>query len=370
MWQQNGHLSDHDANPSCSPIVDEVVNTGGKTAKWYDVSRPTGYTNYVVSQFDDSEIADAVATVENDVALDALRSYDVLTDLAEAREIPSLVISISKDLLSILRLMRGRFTQFELQTSARMTISDLLRHPYKSLRKLGDWWMQYRYGIMPLAYSYRDLMKNLNRGICMTSRKSKVVSPQRTNVTLPGSGSTYFWTETLGEHKISATVFQQFDSTNDSVLSGLGMNPCATAWELIPYSFVIDWFVNAGDYITRRTSRPLSKYHWACISHRENYAVTKYIHYPNSDKTITFGNVLPTPWHGTSPPATAPEVISRPECSYPVERTEYQLYDRWLFGLNDAKLVVKTSLNWRRLMDSAVMAVNQLGSMNRSLKGR
>ena len=34
----------------------------------------------------------------------------------------------------------------------------------------------------------------------------------------------------------------------------LGSNPLLTAWELVPYSFVVDWFVPIGDFINQYAS--------------------------------------------------------------------------------------------------------------------
>jgi len=363
MWEQHGLWT---KQPTvCYPSLTETIESGPKTARWTDVSRDYPYTNYTINSFDTNEVANAKSKAENEVAIEALRSYDFLTDLAEAREIPSMVTSITRDIINITKLMRGRFDLFTLRSAARLTIVDLLKHPYRTMRKLGDWWMTYRYGIMPLAYSYRDILKSINRGICNTSRKYQVVQPRPTGVSLPGSGSHYKWTETDGDIRINATVFQYFELRQNASFSSLGLNPLATAWELIPYSFVLDWFVNVGDYITRRTSLPTSKWCWACISQRSNYRTYTYVHFPEDNKTITFGNVKTSPWVGSQPPATPSEVIQRPEESQLYSSVEVDAYDRTLFALNDAKLVVAPSLNWKRLLDSAVMALNQLRRLRR-----
>jgi len=45
-----------------------------------------------------------------------------------------------------------------------------------------------------------------------------------------------------------------FDSPNALLLSQLGLvNPASLAWELVPFSFVVDWFANVGDFLASFT---------------------------------------------------------------------------------------------------------------------
>ncbi len=53
---------------------------------------------------------------------------------------------------------------------------------------------------------------------------------------------------------VSATISSRVrvDNPNLFLASRLGLtNPAAVAWELVPYSFVVDWFVNVGDYLNQ-----------------------------------------------------------------------------------------------------------------------
>jgi len=228
----------------------------------------TQFPEYVVHGFDDAEISQALGSVQNEVTIEALNSYDLLTEIGEFKDTPRMLNSMSRDVLSILRGMRNRHGRDLMRRCAFTSPRQLLRSLNKAVRKLGEEWMAYRYGIMPIIYSCQDLMKTLDRGQSVETRKSKSVSPTDLGVSLPGSTSTFLRTRIEGNITIRGNIFQHFTSQDMARISSVGMNPLVTAWELIPYSFVIDWFLNAGDYIAAKTGQSWSSKKWACLSQR------------------------------------------------------------------------------------------------------
>jgi hypothetical protein len=354
---------------TCTPTVSSVECTGPITARWNEVSHQHPYTSYSVMELDMTEVDDAILAVQNEVSTEALTSLDVLTNVAEFREIPSLLRSVAEDLTMILRLMRGRFSLRDLRSASRVAPRDLLKHPYRAMRKIGDTWMRHRYGIMPLVYTYRDLMKTMDRGISVKTKRSRVIQARPTGVSLPSSTVNYKWTDYDGYIRVTGNVFQNYSFQAAARAAGMGFNPLVTAWELIPYSFVADWFCNIGDYIARRTTPSLARNNYACISRRSSYTKRTWAHFANSDKTITFTKRTPTNWWGSQPPNPPSELIQRPEESQLLTEETTDAYQRWLFLLNDAQLNYSPRLNWRRMVDSAVMTLNRLGALNRHLKG-
>lgn len=367
VYHQYGDV--HPVGGTCTAVPTRIEALGPYHTEWNEVTHYYVGPGYTVSEMSQTDIDSAYLSVQNDVASQALTSYDALTELAEAREIPELVRSVSSDLLTILRALRGRFSLSDLRQASHLPILELLKHPKRVLRTLGSQWMRYRYAIMPLVYSYRDILKTVHRGSNITSRKTAVVNPRRTGVTLPSNTQSYYWVETTGNVTIRGSVFQHFDWESGARLAGVGINPLVTAWELIPYSFVIDWFVNVGDYIHIATSQSLATSNWACISRRTSTSQKWWVHYPKQDVILNGANRYCTPWAGSVPPTTPSYTVSRPEESqllYEVVTDEYQ---RELFPWSVARLTFSPNLNWKRLVDSAVMVSNQLGTFNKFLKG-
>jgi len=358
----------HKVGGSCSIHTDHYESTIGPVwCAWDNLSHEGTGSVYNVNQFDSSELSDALTAVQNEVSKQALTSYDFLTDIAEAREIPGLVRSVSGDLMIILRTLRGHYSLSDLRRAAYWPIKDLLKHPSKVFRKLGDEWMQYRYAIMPLVYSYRDIQKTVNRGIDNTARCSRTIMPKNTGVNLPASTTDYVWKAYTGNIVIRGHIFSHYDWDVAARVAGLGMNPLVTAWELIPYSFVVDWFVNVGDYITRTTSTNLASARTACFSRREQHNLKTWQHYHASDIILTVNRLSGT-WSAGDLPPVGSVTINRPEESQILQDIETNSYSRYLFNPRDAQLTINPSLNWRRWIDSAAMANNLLRSFIKIFK--
>jgi len=347
---------------TCTPQVSSAPCSGPSGAEWTDVthanlSNPYNKHNVIPG----SEITAAEQKLVDSISVEALCSYDLLTDVAEAREIPSMVIETSRELKSVFESLSRRFGKDVVRKASKFRPIDLVRHPYKVMNQIGEKWMMHRYGIMPLVYSYRSIQKALNKAQVVTSHKSTRLTPTPTGVTLPSASNNYTCTEITGDIRIRANVFQVYEwASGQQEVTGIGFNPLVTAWELIPYSFVADWFVNIGDYITRVTTPIQTQKYWACISRRVNLTKTTWNHYKADNLVVTYANVLPTNWWGSNPPATPSKTISRPEQSQLLVKEVENTYFRYLFSLNDAQFRIDVNLNWRRYIDSAVMANNQL----------
>lgn len=368
VFYQRGYTG-KEGGTSCHRVLESVTCTGPVHSTWTIVTHDySGYYEYILHGFDSSDISNAIGRVQAQVQAQALTSYDTLTEIAEMREVPGMLASMSRDIYSILQGMRGRFGKKAMRAAASIPIRELVRHPSRILRKLGDEWMTYRYGIMPLLYSCQDIIKTMDRGCDTEERCSEYVAARDLNPSLPDVSQTFRRTRIEGGINIRGCIFQHFTSTEVSRLAGLGFNPFVTAWELIPYSFVVDWFVNAGDYIAAKTGASFAQQKWACLSRRDKYKVITEVHLPAWNVTCTMPNKLPTGWLGAQPPPTDPVVIENPEGYQLIIEKEVDSYSRWLFDVYDAHLIFKPTLNWRRLLDSAVMSLNFVRSFMRSLR--
>lgn len=116
---------------------------------------------------------------------------------------------------------------------------------------IGNSWLEYRYGWRPLLSSIYGLV-NFERSIAshrkLMARTTSKVSWHRA---IAASGSTPPCSYDVRHSRrceigITYRVDQPwlFDATRI-----VSLNPVAIAWELLPYSFVVDWFLDIGGYM-------------------------------------------------------------------------------------------------------------------------
>lgn len=126
---------------------------------------------------------------------------------------------------------------------------------------LSDNWLAYRYGIMPLVLSAQgavDIVRKPKLTPRYTARASgftsQHVSEKTTIINALYYDNTLLQT-TTASGKCRAGIL--YEHTFELVeRSGLTVHEIpSTAWELIPFSFVADWFVNTGQWIRAVTPK-------------------------------------------------------------------------------------------------------------------
>lgn len=137
----------------------------------------------------------------------------------------------------------------------------ILRGLKRSPRNVPQSWLEYQYGWSPLMSDIKGSIDSLQK-----SDKSRDWV-----ITVKGSKlekSSGFWdshpekpsnTDALdyftGTKSTRVGVFVRFDVIPDNTflatVTSLGLtNPALLAWELVPYSFVVDWFLPIGDWLS------------------------------------------------------------------------------------------------------------------------
>jgi hypothetical protein len=212
---------------------------------------------------------------------------DYAIPLAELRETAKFLVSPVK---SLLRLNAKRDLLNSVWAHTRRGGIRFVSHPDKSIadrlrRKswakdlreapshIGDFWLSYRYGLEPLVRDCAGVLEHAWHGIGHTrgvfSKRARVV--EETTGTFDGAvsldpGITLNYRDvykTRSQTRAHVIAKRRVMGGYWTEMLDMGFNPFSApliAWELTPLSFVLDRFVNVGDWLQSHTYRPDTVY--------------------------------------------------------------------------------------------------------------
>lgn len=225
------------------------------------------------------------------------------------------LMSAAKDLVFRARGLKTRASRF--RTSRRYSEqSDAFQSAY--LKAATDSWLAYKYAATPLANdirsgydAYQKLVKNESEGLVRIFGSAEVKSDPDRLVTLgnyPSNPLNLGGSEVRVLRKAETTVQVRMrgafrvTSGKPKVWDAFGLSPdlwIPTVYEVIPFSFVADYFSNLGDVIDTMSFEHLVYLAWQNKTYRQIHTIECLAASGND----VFGY---DPWGATPWPATAP----------------------------------------------------------------
>lgn len=120
---------------------------------------------------------------------------------------------------------------------------------------VADVWLQFRYAIMPIVYTVEGFHELTSKKVEYLTSREGIENPLLLEI--PGLPQPVEATEIF-------SVFIKRRLSTDKLIAGIQLdqmsaNIAVTAWELTTLSFVVDWFLNVGDYLSAVFSNPSFK---------------------------------------------------------------------------------------------------------------
>lgn len=323
-----------------------------------------GYGSGTATALEDfnAEISDAISTTQQAAFASAMSTYDLLTELMEAKETLSYLFSKVDGAAESLKKLASTDEE-AYKRGRRMNAKALLRSSDKALRSLGGRWMEYRYAIMPLIYSFKDVNELLGTrdAVYRTERSRSFITGGFTGE-YDGSEGTYITLNSELSANVVSTVKLGYDrGALQRVVAQTAFNPFKTGWELIPMSFVVDWFLNIGDAIASATSVNLASQTACCTSIKRIEAYESVLYdYTVDRSTASFA-------------AGGPFEAQTFEFAFPrsnivtLQRRRVESYERFLFARPKPRIHFDPYLNWKRTLDGLVLSYQPTKKLLRSL---
>lgn len=152
----------------------------------------------------------------------------------------------------------------------------------KALSAFSETWLEGRYGWRTLAYELEDLTIALIKLDDLVTRRVRGYAVDENRTEIVGRNGSYPLVKPAYKTTVSnsalgwVTIQQNLSRTKrsgsiiDAVLQGLAfVDPLITTYEVIPYSFIFDWFVNLNDNLVAFSPFAVSRRLGSWISAQE-----------------------------------------------------------------------------------------------------
>lgn len=181
------------------------------------------------------------------------QKFNLATALAEGVETAGMVASWAKTLVYSYRACRrGNY-----QLAAKLLFSEPGKKVPDKRTSARNAWLQMQYGWLPLMADIYGAVEAIKRGMRDALYHIKAERNVTEDYGLPWSPTHYVsWTPS---GKVSqgcqVVIYSRVSDSWLDTINSLGLiNPLEVIWELVPYSFVIDWLIPVGSFLNALTA--------------------------------------------------------------------------------------------------------------------
>lgn len=127
--------------------------------------------------------------------------------------------------------------------------------PAKWPKEAASRWLELQYGWKPLVNDVYEAWKALDVQRTRKKYADRVVVSKKCRNLYDESAQGVSQRRRGGVVTIKKILYEMTDTSHDATLLGL-TDPLSVAWELLPYSFVVDWFIPIGTYLENLSQIP------------------------------------------------------------------------------------------------------------------
>lgn len=229
------------------------VDEHGERNGWRTYETPMSYNRGIGNFQYDFDISSHVQNADREANVKALNSLNdakaqLAVDLAEGNKTYAMIADNAQAAArALLAAKRGRWG--EIPGYLGMSQRDVLTGRFAANR-----WLEYQYGWKPLFSSIHGYQEAYKEGL---RKKTMLITGKgRSKLNLRKQGS---WDRGANLHFVQGGISTKYVArVNNEYLHNadrLGvLNPASIAWELYPFSFVVDWFVPIGSILSAVTA--------------------------------------------------------------------------------------------------------------------
>lgn len=173
---------------------------------------------------------------------------DVMTFIGEGKSSFKMIASAASDLLQIYRSVRSG----NLRKANSILRSRGRKKPRRVSKRADQRWLEYQYGWAPLV---GDIVTGFKAIADYRETPTLFFSKAEINFEPKPYNNVVSTDSSIGTYIVKVWYsLKASEKAREIAKWNLGANPFLTAWELVPLSFVADWFIPIGDFLQQYSS--------------------------------------------------------------------------------------------------------------------